>query len=192
MKFTQIPVNAFKNVQMNAGILVDSFTPNTMVIGNIIGATSGGVNFKATPEFKDYGEDIDNCPKDTMELKKLVKWDVKMGGSFVTVTTASAKQLCGGADIDSSDANHIVPRRDLKASDFKDLWLVGDYSDVNDGTTAGFCAIHMKNSLSTGGFSIQTNDQNKGTFAFEFTGHSSIENQNEVPFEIFIKTGATK
>lgn len=59
MKFTQIPANTFKEIVLNAGIVVDSFVPSTKVIGNIIGATSGGVNFTATPTYTDYGDDID-------------------------------------------------------------------------------------------------------------------------------------
>ena len=33
-----------------------------------------------------YGDDIDNCPKNTKELKKLDSWEAKMSGTFVTVT----------------------------------------------------------------------------------------------------------
>lgn len=190
MKFTQIPSDTFKNIQMNAGIIVDSFTPASGVIGNIIGATSGGVNFTATPTFEDYGGDIDNCPKNTKELKKLTEWEAKMTGTFVTVTAELAKVLVGAADVDSDDATHIIPRNDIVDGDFDDIWWVGDYSDVNTGESAGFCAIHLMNGLSTGGFQIQSADKGKGQFSFEFTGHYSITEQNKVPFEIFVKVGA--
>lgn len=189
MKYTQIPSTAFQNIQMNAGILVDSFVPATGVIGNIIGATSGGVNFTDTVEYTDFGEDIDNCPKNTKELKKLNSHEVKMSGTFVTVTAGIAKRLAGAADVDALDATHIIPRNDLDASDFEDLWWIGDYSDENTGENAGYCAIHMKNALSTGGFQIQSSDKAKGTFAFEFTGHYSMNAQDEVPYEIYIKQG---
>ena len=64
MKYTKIPETAFQNIQLNAGVLLSAFTPETAVVANesIIGATTGGVNFTATPTFSDYGEDIDNCP----------------------------------------------------------------------------------------------------------------------------------
>lgn len=194
MKFTQIPEDAFKQMQLNAGILLSDFTPSTGTLDtdDIIGATSGGVNFNATPSFKDLGEDIDNCPKNTKELKHLDTWDVKMSGSFATVTTALAKQLAGAADIDTVNTSKITPRNAIAASDFTDLWWVGDYSDKNeDGTsaTAGFVAIHMLNSLSSGGFQIQTQDKEKGKFAFEFTAHYSITDVDEVPFEVYVKAG---
>lgn len=186
MKYTQIPETAFQNIQLNAGILVKNFTPNSGVIGAIIGATSGGVNFTATPEYSDYGEDIDNCPKNTKELKKLNSWEAKMSGTFVSVSADLAKTLIGAAD---ATEGHIVPRNDILETDFEDIWWVGDYSDKNDGTNAGFCAIHLLNALSTGGFQIQSNDKGKGTFSFEFTGHYSMDEQDKVPYEVYIKAG---
>jgi len=193
MKYTKIPTTAFKNIQMNAGILVDSFTPASQTIGNIIGATSGGVSFNATPTFKDYGEDIDNCPKNTMELKKLESWEAKLTGRFVSVTADLAKMLIGAGDADSADATHIIPRNDIATTDFDDIWWVGDYSDVNEtsgSSTAGFCAIHLSNALSTGGFQIQSTDKGKGQFAFEFTAHYSMSSQDTVPFEVYVSQGA--
>lgn len=189
MKFTQIPVDTFEKLQLNAGILVDSFTPDDETIGKILGSTSGGVNFVATPTFEDYGEDIDNCPKNMMELKKLTAWEATMAGTFKSVDATLAKDLVGAADIDSEDETHIVPRQDVLKGDFKEVWWVGDYSDVNTGEDAGYMAIHLKNALSTGGFSIQSNDKGKGDMAFTFTGHYSMASQDEPPFEIYIRKG---
>ena len=191
MEYTKIPSTAFQNIQMNAGILVDSFTPATGAIGNILGATSGGVNFTDTVTYKDYGEDIDNCPKNTKELKKLESHEAKMTGNFVTVSAANAKRLIGAADVDDLDATHIVPRNDVLDSDFEEVWLIGDYSDVNTGANAGFVAIHLMNALNTGGFQIQTTDKEKGKFAFEFTGHYSMQAQDTVPYELYIKQGGS-
>ena len=190
MKFTQIPASTFQNIQMNAGILVDNFNPETMEIGNILGATSGGNNFTDTPSYKDFGEDIDNCPKNTKELKRVEDREIKMSGTFATVSASSAKMLIGTADIDDQDSTHVIPRNDLKPEDFNDYWWVGDYSDVNDGSNAGYMAIHIKNALSTGGFQLQSTDKDKGKFAYEFTAHYSILNPDEVPYEMYVKQGA--
>lgn len=189
MKYTQIPATAFQNIQLNAGILVDTFTPSTGVIGNLLGATSGGISFTDSIEFTDFGEDIDNCPKNMLELKKLDSHDVKLSGTFVTMSAETAKTLAGAADVDSLDATHIIPRNDLLTTDFNDIWWIGDYSDINTGDDAGFVAIHMLNALNTGGFQIQSTDKEKGKFAFEFTGHYSMSAQDTVPYEIYIKQG---
>ena len=184
MKFTKIPETTFKNIQLNAGILVRGFSPDTQEITGLLGATTGGINFTATPSFEDFGDDIDNCPKNTMELKKLTEWDVSMSGTFVTMTAETAHMLAGAADIDGTK---ITPRKDVLLTDYQDIWWVGDYSDKNTGADAGFCAIHMLNALNTGGFQIQTNDKGKGNFAFTFTGHVSMDAQDVVPFEVYIK-----
>lgn len=190
--FTRIPTDTFKKLQMNAGILCSDFTPanGTVDEANLLGATTGGIAFATAPEFTDFGEDIDNCPKNTMELKRLDSMEITMSGSFVTVDTKNAKLLAGIADIDGSDPTKIVPRMDIDTEkDFTDIWFVGDYSDVNTGDSAGFLAIHLMNALSTGGFSMQTSDKGKGVFEFTFTGHFSMAAQDKVPYEIFVKAG---
>ena len=194
MKFTKIPSDAFQKLQINAGILTTDFTPATGTIGEAgqIGATTGGVNFTATPTYSDMGADIDNCPKNMKELKTLDSWEAKMVGTFVNADTAIAKRLCGAADIGTTDTTKVTPRNDLKDEDFDDIWLVGDYSDKNGETNGGFIAIHMLNALSTGGFQLKTADKSKGQFAFEFTGHYSMSAQDTVPFEIYIKAGTAE
>jgi len=188
MKFTKIPVNTFKELVINAGVLLEEFDPTAPAVadGKIIGATSGGTQFRATPSFLDFGDDIDNCPKNTKELKRLENWEVIASGNFVTVTATSGTRLVGAADL---SGEKITPRRDLASTDFKDMWLIGDYSDKTGATKGGYVAIHMMNTLSTGGFQIQTADKEKGRFAFEFTAHFSMDAQDTVPFEIYVHAG---
>lgn len=190
MKYTQIPVNTFKELQLNAGILVTGFTPATGEVTGLLGATTGGIQFTDDVEYKDFGDDIDNCPKNMMELKKLDKHEAKMSGTFITLSASTAKKLAAAADVDALDSTHIIPRNDVLVSDFSDIWWVGDYSDENTGASAGFVAIHLLNSLNTGGFQIQTTDREKGKFAFEFMGHYSMAAQDTVPYEIYIKEGS--
>lgn len=195
-KFTQIPTDTFKKLQLGAGLLATEFDPATGEVdkANIVGATSGGVSFEATPSFSDFGEDIDNCPKNMKELKKLDGWEAKMSGTLVTMDTKAAVSVIGTAAVASDDQTKVVPRNSVDAKDFKNIWWVGDYSDINeDGTSAGkagFIAIKLINALSTGGFKIQSSDKAKGTFEFEYTGHYSLENIDTVPFEIYIKAGS--
>lgn len=186
-KFTRVPDDTFEKLQLNAGILVDAFTPATGVIGNILGATTGGIQFSTNPEFQDFGEDIDNVPNNMLELKHLNQFDPQMSGTFLTCTPALAKSLVGAADIDSGDATRVIPRAELLASDFDDVWWIGDYSDVNTGANAGFIAIHLMNALNTAGFQIQSTKNEKGQLAFEYHGHYSIAAQDTVPFEIYVK-----
>ena len=192
MKFTQIPTTAMEELQLNAGILLSSFTPSTAEVSGIIGATTGGIKFSATPTYSDFGEDIDNCPKNMMELKRQDSIEVKIAGTFITISPTIAKKLMAAADIGTTDQTKITPRNDLKTEDFADLWWVGDYSDKNGATNGGFVAIHVMHALNTGGFQLQSGDKSKGQFAFEFTGHYSIDAQNVVPYEVYIKSGTAE
>lgn len=193
-KFTKIPADTFKQLQINAGVILSDFTPATGAFDaeSQIGATTGGISFAATPTFSDFGDDVDNCPKNTKELKRLDDVEVKVSGTYVTVTTASAKALMAAADIDKTDTTKVVPRRDLADTDFSDIWLVGDYSDKNGATNGGYIAIHLINALSTGGFQLKTADKSKGQMAFEYTAHYSISQQDVVPYELYIKAGTAE
>lgn len=180
LRYTQIPVNTFQKLSINAGLIVDSFTPASGVIGNIIAATTGGINVTATPSFVDFGEDIDNCPKNTKELMKTDNWDITMSGTMLTIDPARVRELAALADVDSSDSTHVIFRRDIELTDFHDVWFVGDYG------VGGYIAIHLKSVLSTGGFQIQTADKGKGTFPFTYTAHFSLDAQDDVPIEVYI------
>lgn len=193
-KFTKIPSDTFQKLQINAAIICNDFTPATGTVGESgqIGATTGGINFIATPTYTDFGEDIDNCPKNMKELKKLDSWEAKCSGTYVTLDTAVAKSLLGAADIGTTDTTKVTPRNDLAQADFDDIWIVGDYSDKNGDANGGYVAIKLMNALSTGGFQLQTTDKAKGQMAFEYTAHYSMSAQDTVPFEIYVKAGTAE
>ena len=191
MRYTKIPEATFQNLQLNAGVMLKKFTPTSGAFEDtdIIGATSGGVNFVAEPTFTDFGEDIDNCPANMKELKRLDTWNVTLSGSLVSVSPSSAEMLVGLADLST---DKITPRNDIDEADFADIWWVGDYSDKNGDTNGGFVACHLINALSTGGLNIQSNDNGKGTFSFTFTGHYSLDAQDTPPFEVYVHAGTAE
>ena len=185
-KYTKIDPNAFKQIQMNAGIIAKTFNPATAEVTDILGATTGGFSFNANPEYVDFGEDVDNVPANTWQLKKVMSYDPTASGTFLTVTPALAKMLSGAGSISTTK---IVPSHELTEDDFQDVWIVGDYSDIVTGDNAGYVAIHIMNALNTAGFQIQTTKNNKGQFAFEFHGHYDLSDIDTVPFEIYVKAG---
>lgn len=189
MKYTKVDADAFEKLQLNAGILLESFTPSTGTIGDIIGATSGGINFNTNPTYQDFGEDVDNVKPNTKELKRLQYFDPTLSGTLLTCTPAVIKQLIGAADVDSTDTTKVIPREKLAEADFSDVWWVGDYSDVNTGSSAGFIAIHLMSTLNTSGFQIQSGKDAKGQMSFEYHAHYSIDDDETVPFEIYCKAG---
>lgn len=192
MQFTQVPNDTFQTIQFNAGIVADDFTPATGAIGNILGATTGGLTFNSNPEYEDFGEDIDNVHANTWQLKRIKGYDPTLSGTYVTVTPELAKGLSGAGAFATGDTTHFIPNHILTQSDFVDIWFVGDYSDKNTGAAnAGYVAIHIKSALNTTGFQITTTKDGKGQFPFEYHGHYDLSNVDEAPFEIYVKAGTT-
>lgn len=182
-------VDAFQHLALGAGILCTGFTPSTGAVTGLMGVTTGGVTFNQNPEFEDWAEDIDQSPNNMKEYKRLVSMDPTLSGTFLEVTAAIIKKLVGAADIASNDATHIIPRSQLVSGDFSDIWWVGDYSDVNTGANAGYIAIHLKNALNTAGFQVTASKNEKGQFAFEFHAHYTLDAQDDIPYEIYVKEG---
>ena len=181
-KFTVIPQDTFDGLQLDAGVLLNTFdpaTPTAPADEDIICATTGGITVACVPTFSDLGEDVDNVPNNMKELKHLDGWECTMSTTSLGTSPALIKMALGCADIDGTDTSKIVPRADLKQSDFSDIWWVGDRAD------GGMVAVQLKNALSTGGFSLQTTKNGKGQIALTITGHVSINAQKEVPMVFY-------
>lgn len=192
MMFSKISPTTFKDIQTGAGILVDEFDPATKKFGHILGSTSGGINVKDAITTSDLGDDIDNCPKNMKELMQLDGHNVTASCSFATMSEELAVMAAAASDIDPEDPSHIILRNDFEDRDFKNIWWLGDYGDVNTGDDAGFIAIHLMNAINTGGFSIQTQDRQKGKFDVTFTACYSMDDPDRVPFELFVRHGGAE
>lgn len=203
MKYTQVKTGAFKELALNAGIIVDGdgFAPGTGAVteGSIVCATSGGTTFTVTPSFKDYADDVDNAPKNLKEFKKMEQLEAKLAGTSITFEPTWVQKVLGSATLTVNNASgelaysKITPKDQLIDSAFQTLWFICDYSDVNEdgGTTeapikAGFIAIKLNNALNTKGFELKSSDKNKATGSFEFLCHYSNAESAPEPFEIYI------
>lgn len=183
-RYTVIPESTFDALQLDAGVLLNTFDIDKAAAGelgfednNIVCATTGGINPTCVPTYSDFGEDVDNCPTNTKELKHLDGWECKISTTALGTSPELIKMQLGAADI--VDGTKIVPRKDLAQSDFADIWWVGDKAN------GGFVAIQLKNALSTGGFSIQTTKNGKGQLSLELTGHVSINDQKTIPMVFY-------
>lgn len=181
-KFTRIPADTFSQIQTDAGILLYNFdpkNPENVADGDIICPTTGGITAAAEPTYSDYGEDVDNCPANLLELKHLDSWDCRLEFTSLGTTPKSIRLALGAADVDSENPTHIIPRRNLKTSDAADVWWVDDRAD------GGMVAVCLKRALSTSGFSLQTTKNGKGQTAVTLTGHTTVATQGEVPMEFY-------
>lgn len=182
--FTLVSEDAFDELQLDAGVLLSTFditNPYTVpASANIIATTTGGINPTCVPSYEDLAEDVDNVPNNMKEFKKLSGWDCGMGFSSIKFNAENIAWSLGASETTTGTGyKKIVPRRDLKQADFKDIWWVGDKAN------GGAVAIKLINALSTGGLNIQTTKNGKGTNAITLTGHVSIDAQDTMPMEFY-------
>lgn len=177
--FTVIPQDTFSELQLDAGVLLNKFDPAKVAAPadeDIICPTTGGINISCVPTYSDMGEDVDNCPTNTKELKHLDGWDCKMSFTALSTSPENIRLALGAATVAESK---VTPNRDLKQEDFKDIWWAGDR------VGGGAVAVCLKNALSTGGFALKTTKNGKGQVSVELTGHVSINAQDTMPMEFY-------
>lgn len=183
--FTRIAADAMDTLQTDAGVLLSAFDPaNPYEVPkdtDIIATTTGGINPTCEPQYSDYGEDVDNVPNNMMEFKHLDGWDAKMAFTSIKFNANNTAWALGAADKTTLDngVTKIVPRRNVKLTDFKDVWWVGDKAN------GGAYAVRLMNAVSTGGLNIQSTKNGKGTNQVELTGHVSINAQDVMPMEFY-------
>lgn len=184
-RFTVIANDAFDALQVDAGVILTNFDPSnpyqTPQSSDILATTTGGVKPTCKPTYSDYGSDVDNVPNNMMEFKHLDSWDASIAFTTIKFNAANTKWSLGAAESEllSNGVTKVKPRRDVKQSDFKDIWWVGDKAN------GGAYAIRLMNALSTEGLSIQSTKNGKGTNAVTVTGHVSINAQDVMPMEIY-------
>lgn len=108
-KFTKIPQNTFSALQLDAGVLLKNFDPETAAEPadeDIITATTGGINATCIPTYSDLGEDVDNVPVNMKELKHLDSWECKISTTGIGTSPELIRYALGAADI--SGATYAV------------------------------------------------------------------------------------
>ena len=186
-RYTVIPDNTFDALELGAGVLLSNFNVEAAAASpdnpgftssDLITATTGGITLNCEPAYSDLGEDVDNCPDNMMELKHLDGWAVGLTTNALGTSAELIRLTLGAADINTANKS-IIPRADLKQSDFKNLWWVGEKAN------GGFLAIQILNALSTGGLSLATGKNAKGQTSLEITGHVSLSAQSVVPMIVY-------
>lgn len=184
--FNTVTSDELDNIQVNAGMLLkvfDPMTPAAPTSANIIGATTGGITATCVPTFEDFGADIDNCPNNTKEMKRITGWDCTLATTMLDMNEDIFKLAIGAAtkytETTSRPAS-VEPRAQVAQQDFADLWFVSERVDDK------IIAIQLKNALSTGGFSYKTQKNGKGQLAVTFTGHVAISNTADIPMKFYL------
>lgn len=183
MKFVKVSEDTFKELQLEAGLILNNFDPTgatDVEDADIVCATTGGISIACKPTFSDFGEDIDNVPANMLEFKHIDGWDCSMGFTALNASASVIKLALCAAD---EEGGKITPRKELKTTDAQNIWWVGERSD------GGFVACCLKNALATDGLSLKTTKKGKGQLSCTLTGHVSISAQDEVPMEFYVVEG---
>lgn len=112
-RFTVIPQDTFEAMQLDAGILLNTFDPDNIAAPadeDIITATTGGLTIACTPTYSDLGEDVDNVPNNTKELKHLDGWDCSISTTALGTSAELIKMSLGAAD--NTDVSTYTPTSD--------------------------------------------------------------------------------
>ena len=180
-RFTKIPSDTFDGLQLDAGVLLNTFDPTSDAAiedSAIICATTGGFEAVAKPTYADMGEDVDNCPVNMMELKKLEGWECTIKFTALTASAEMIRLALGAAD-KTVATGKVVPRRSLSQDDYADVWWVGDKAN------GGLVAVKLLNALSTEGLTLKTEKNSKGQIEVTLTGHVSLSAQDIMPMEFY-------
>jgi hypothetical protein len=121
-------------VQVQAGMILTSFnttTPAAPTAESVLCVTTGGIQADCVPTFEDFGEDIDNCPNNTKELKRITGWDCTLSFTALDMSGEVFKTALGAAIKAAATTAHpesVEPRAQVAVQDFSDLWFVSERS----------------------------------------------------------------
>lgn len=173
----------FESMAYGGAILVKDFDPTSFTPpaeGDVFMATSGDITITDNVTRVDLGEDVNGIYFQYKELQVITAKEA----STVTVTalnfgTEDIRRALGAADIDTTDDNKVTTRLYYKPSDFENIALI--FPKVG----GGYVALIMSNALSTGGLSITTTKNGKGTMSLTITAFRSIENKTKAEIEYY-------
>lgn len=181
-KATRITADAAENMQVNAGLLLNTFdisNPEEPKDENIVCDTTGDFSITCTPETRDLFDDVNNAPTNTMEGKEITGWNCALSVTALSVTEETLKLSLGAFEV--IDGGGVRPRSTYKVEDFKSLYWIGDMKEESK-----LFVVVMDNTVSTGGLSFTATNRGKGTLALTLTPHATIKDQNKVPMAFYI------
>lgn len=172
-----------KNVQVDAGLLLNTFdpaNPRMPTDEEIISATTGDFTINLTPTMTDFFADVNGAPADTMEGKRIDSWAGSLAITLLEITEETLKTALGAAGV-TEDGLGITARRQLKASDFKGVYWMGDMVEEDK-----VLVVALDNAVSTGGVSFTSTKNGKGKLSVTLTPHASTKAPQKVPMAFYI------
>lgn len=180
-KAKKVAATAANNIQVDSGLLLWNFdvtNPVEPADADIICATSGDHNIKATPTVEDFFADVNNAQTNTKEGKRITGWDCGLDVTCLEITEDTVKFAFGAAEVQADGG--IRPRDQYTMSDFKSIYWIGDMVDEDK-----LMVVVMDNTVSTGGLSFSAKNNGKGGLALTLTPHATLGSL-QVPICVYI------
>ena len=173
-----------RNLLLGAGALYKNFvvgsdTPQSAT-AKIIGATQGGLEFKATPTIRNI--QIDGILGKVADLDVIDAWDVSLGGSFIEINSEVIRRALAAVS-QTSDSDYDIFEG---ATEFVDADYLTNVTYI--GTLAGSdtpVILQIKNAIDTQGLSFKSEDGKEGTVDVLFEGRYKVEDDGVPPFKIY-------
>lgn len=174
------------NLQLNAGVLLTTYTKGTDIDENdIIGATRGGGSFTAVPTVHQAA--VDGAPTYTKGLERVDDWVITLNATMVEVSDEAISRALGvgvtktETGTGTTKDTTFTVKRTVNDADYKDLYWVGDLSNGQN------VVIKIKNALNTSGLNLTFSDRGEGTYALALIGHFTTDDLDTAPFELTIE-----
>lgn len=179
-------------LHLNAGVIMKNYDPATdtyataRAAGKIIGATSGGSEFKAVANGHDV--EVDGVPGKAKGMFIIENWDVSLATTFIETSAETIKLSLGAAETETSNSpagyTKITGKNQYEDSDYLDnIAYLGSISGSEDPVI-----IIVKNALSTDGLDMKMEDKKEGSIPATFYGYYTDDGTgdfNEPPYEIY-------
>lgn len=195
---TPLRTETYKNLQLNAGVTLVDFSLDSYTTASalktalsaaiqsgekLLGATRGGGTFTITREIRQVEADGVRSRFKGSEIVDSA--DAYLSETLIEITPDHLQAVLGNADVDSTDANHVVVtmRTAIDDEDYlSNVVWVGD-------TSEGFVAIELMNAFNTADFTFTFADKTEGTVNVEYHAHTeSVTDDGELPCKLHFFT----
>lgn len=205
MQYTQLPIEPFKSIAFDAGVLSSKFDvkTGTLLRENIFFATTGGSTFNPNLQTTDLFEDMDNAKTGTKQGFMITGCDPRLSTNVLTINENNIDKVMPNVTVsevedvtaEGIDVYKVTPFDGMAdENSFFDIWVITNYGTMtmnNGKTISGFFVIHMKNCLNTTGFQQQTTKDGKVQYSVDFKAFYDTENIEDVPYEIYFSKPKT-
>ena len=187
--------DAFKNLQLNAGIFLVDFDHSAITDADalkeaiatsieagdkILGVTRGGGSFTVAREVRTPEVDGMRYPFKGSDFVDSA--DAYLSGTLLETNPSNFKRLMGSADIVTSGKKKTLTMRTAIDPDTDYLDSLCWVGDISDGT---LILIELDNAFNTADFSMTFTDKSEGTMTFEFHARQEdVLDYDHAPFRV--------